>query len=120
MIDYKKVYEDLKPVIVKEMVHDTVESEYMPKVGEWCECTYPIMWTKVFVIGIDKSDETVIQLKSGEIMSVGELAKFRPIKSDREVFIERVVNLAEGHDGSLFTADLARILHENGARFADE
>lgn len=82
---------------------------YKPEVGEWCECSYSgDSWSKVYYIGTNSTGVPIIELTTAECFPAGELAQFRPIKSEREKFIEKFHGMDAGQ------------MYDNGARFTDE
>lgn len=93
------------------------ESQFIPETGTWCECDYPSKWTKVFVIGPNSESYTVIELQCGNTIAVGSIIEFRPLKTEREEFIEKAsetpfcgMENIQSHYGDMF---------DNGFRFVE-
>lgn len=92
---------------------------FVPEIGAWCECDYPSKWTKVFVIGPNSESSTVIELQCGETISVGSIIEFRPLKTERESFIDWACNVMNNSvDDS--QEGWATALYDNGARAEGE
>ena len=95
-----------------------IKSEpYKPVVGEWCECSFfnDDEWVSVFVIGRGPHDE--LYILCGQPVYVDEIAcSFRPIKTEREQFIDRCFALGLGVSESL---EVFGFLYDYGARFKE-
>ena len=96
--------------------HKPEPAVYMPEVGEWCEyldCNDN--WNKCFYVGVDDTGKNVFSTK-GDIWSDGDKSGFRPIKTEREQFVEQAKAIFKGENRSAHTV-VAGVLYDNGARF---
>lgn len=94
------------------------ESQFTPEAGTWCECDYPSKWTKVFVIGPNSESYTVIELQCGNTIAVGSIIEFRPLKTEREAFVDWACNVMNNSvDDS--QEGWATALYDNGARIVE-
>jgi len=74
----------------------TEPAQYMPKVGEWCEYKSANEgWLKCFYVGIDDMGSNVFSAE-GKIWTDKHFNGYRPIKSERDVFIEKAMKATNG------------------------
>lgn len=102
---------------------EELKKEYIPKVGEWCEIRIANKWMKVRFHGeCDGIGYYVFYMSSGDYEEL-KPADFRPIKSDRDVFIERSLGICRAVQSDSdyeILKEASGIQYDNGARFADE
>lgn len=96
-------------------VHRKPIEPYKPAVGEWCEWrTNSMNWCEAFYIGVNDSGHKVFNNRDDKMFFVPNgVGLFRPIKTEREQFIEKSVELAGGAEESVRYG----IQYDNGARF---
>ncbi len=100
-------------------IHRKPEPEYMPKVGEWCEVRIANSWTKVRFHGECERVGYYVFYTDTFVYREIKPSEFRPIKSDRDVFIDRaVVVMNASIDDS--QKGWAEAIYDNGARFTDD
>jgi len=96
----------------------TEPAQYMPEVGEWCEVEiFGGGWKKA---RLEYKGKSIMVLEVGgheDVFSVG--VNLRPIKSERDVFIERAMKTGEMKD-KMHLPNFMGVLYDNGARFGDE
>jgi hypothetical protein len=95
--------------------HKPTATPYQSEVGVWCEyldCNDN--WNKCFYVGVDDTGKNVFSTK-GDIWSDGDKSGFRPIKTEREQFIQQCIDIA-GRSG-LIPEEAFGKLYSNGARF---
>lgn len=102
--------------------HDAVvvESKFIPEAGE---CEYRVAtqdetseWMPCWYIGLSKHGRHVYEL--GGVLCRSDATEFRPIKSEREKFIEWTIKVCGGDYVHVRT--MAGIQYDNGARVNDE
>ena len=87
---------------------------YKPVVGELVEtCFTHGGWSKRYFIGITRNDQYVVENHDGSI-SLHSIEKVRPIKTEREQFIDRCFALGLGVSNNL---EVFGFLYDDGARF---
>lgn len=71
--------------------HKPKPKVFEPAAGEWCEAKLPVLgWCKVFIIGKDVHSQLVYHFEETDgSCHTSPSHEFRPIKSDRELFIEK-------------------------------
>lgn len=101
--------------------HDTVmsASKFIPEVGQWCEIVLKNEIREAFYIGLDSDDLPVFEYRNGDMLQEGFDLEFRPIKSERDVFIERAAEAIcsasiEQLDVKGSAKRIAGILHDAG------
>ena len=97
--------------------HKPEPAVYMPEVGE---CEYQLeegSWEKCFFIGKSKDGRFVYEIRHCLLVR-SDLVKFRPIKTERELFIEQAKTIFRGENRSAHTI-VAGVLYDNGARFSE-
>ena len=107
-----KIYEHSKDILSIHQAEPT-DPQYMPKGGE---CEYQLeegSWEKCFFIGKSKDGRFVYEIHHC-LLARSDLVRFRPIKTDREQFIEQAEAMRESGDEYY---DLLSRMHDNGARF---
>ena len=95
--------------------HNPTTTPYQPEVGEWCEyldCNDN--WNKCFYVGVDDTGKNVFSTK-GDIWSDGDKSGFRPIKTEREQFIEHSLAITATEAITLEEAFTRQ--YDDGARF---
>ena len=97
--------------------HKPIATPYQPEVGGWCEwSTASIHWSEAFYIGINDGGHRVFNNRDDKMFFVPSgLGLFRPIKSERELFIQQCIDIA-GRSG-LIPEEAFGKLYSNGARF---
>ena len=93
----------------------TTDTQYQPEVGVWCEyldCNDN--WNKCFYVGVDDTGKNVFSTK-GDIWSDGDKSGFRPIKTEREQFIEHSLAITATEAITLEEAFTRQ--YDDGARF---
>ncbi len=87
---------------------------YKPEVGEWFISSGG---AKMAFVGIDSGNAYVCEIDGGGLTRLYDFAGCHPIKSEREQFIEKSLNIngAPKDWGEMFG-----MLYDNGARFTDE
>ena len=76
-----------------------IEAEpYKPVVGEWCEWrTNSMNWCEAFYIGVNDSGHKVFNNRDDKMFFVPSgVGLFRPVKTEREWFIERAMKATNG------------------------
>lgn len=102
-----------------EIIERPVEpAQYVPEVGEWCEYRLALKgeYRKAVFVGYNEHNEHVIKDVHGDFLE--GMCNFRPIKSERDVFIEKSIELTEMATHSAVEA--FGIQYDNGARFGNE
>lgn len=93
----------------------TTDTPYQPEVGGWCEVEFydSSNWKSVFIVGRDEQDQIVGKVDGGFIYLIDR--KFRPIKSEREQFIEHSLAITATEAITLEEAFTRQ--YDDGARF---
>ncbi len=87
-------------------IHRKPETEpYKPEVGEWFIASGG---AKMAFVGIDSGNAYVCEIDGGGLTRLCDFIGCRPIKSEREQFIEKFHGMDAGQ------------MYDNGARFTDE
>ena len=96
-------------------VHRKPIEPYKPVVGEWCEYkNHNDEWLKCFYVGIDDLESNVFSTE-GDIWSDPVLDDYRPINTERELFIEKAGRTP--FCGKQYINNHYGDLYDNGARF---
>jgi hypothetical protein len=93
-----------------ELIERPIDAQYMPEVGE---CEYQLEdgpWDKCFFIGKSKDGRFVYEIRHC-LLARSDLVKFRPIKSDREQFIEKA---RESDGGTYSIVEIFGKLYDKG------
>ena len=108
--------ETVDPIEIKE-VSKPIEPPYMPKVGDWCEWLRSTDhdWIKARIRAEIGDNDVVIQFGDNKVI-VRNPANFRPIKTDREQFIEKA---RESDGGTYSIVEIFGKLYDSGARFKE-
>ena len=96
----------------------TTDTQYQPEVGGWCEIqeTSPDgNWRECFYVGIDSEGEHIFQYRNGDMYSESMDSIFRPIKTEREQFIEHSLAITATEAITLEEAFTRQ--YDDGARF---
>jgi len=83
-------------------IHHKPESDplepYKPVVGEWCEAYFRnVGWCKRCYLGFTEGEEHVVESFRGSI-SLHSIGEVRPIKTEREQFIEKAAKVLQKND----------------------
>jgi hypothetical protein len=95
-----------------EVIERPIEPPYMPEVGEWCETVSAV--ARYFYVGVNKDGGHLFENASGVYIPIGSLEGFRPVKTERDKFIEKA---RESDGGSYSMAAIFGSLYDSGARF---
>tara|TARA_R110000850_G_scaffold193618_1_gene320338 strand:- start:87 stop:539 length:453 start_codon:yes stop_codon:yes gene_type:complete len=97
-----------------KVIDRPIDAPYMPKVGEWCDyrTVQKGEYRKAFFIGYNEVGEHVLKDVHGDFIE--DNCNFRPIKTEREQFIEQAEAMRESGDEY---HDLLSRMHDSGARF---
>jgi hypothetical protein len=98
-----------------KIIERPLDAPYMPKVGDWCETAGA--GARYFYVGVNKDGAHLFEDTSGECIPIGSLEGFRPIKTEREEFIEQA---GKSDGGSYSMAAIFGSLYDNGARFTNK
>jgi len=98
--------------------HKPEPKEYKPEVGGLCEAHFiHDGWCKRYYLGFTKRGEHVVESHDGSV-SCHPRSKVRPIKTEREEFIEKAIDVMNlSIDDS--QQGWAEALYDNGARFTE-
>lgn len=93
--------------------------QYMPEVGDTCELINSTLFNREYVVAtILFIGESKIMYNSDsgkEQVALKARMKFRPIKTERERFIEQALKT---YNCGKYSVDMAEALFDNGARFS--
>jgi len=72
---------------------------FVPEVGEWYEhTTLHDRYGNLYYIGLDSNGFKTFNNDNGELYKFGNYSEFRPIKSERELFVETVSKVLQIDD----------------------
>ena len=82
-----------------KVIERPIDPPYMPKVGEWCEWLRSTDhdWIKARIRAEIDDNDVVIQFGDNKVI-VRNPANFRPVKTEREKFIEKARELVANMD----------------------
>ena len=103
---------------MRDRIGKPTATPYQPEVGE-CECTYPTKWTRLYYVGMNQSGEHVVEVQ-GELMALGSMVKFRPIKSDEELFVEKGIKINRELPMGATEMEMFEALFKNGFTITPE
>jgi hypothetical protein len=107
---------DLKALHVRQLKTDP---PYVPGVGEWCENANPEVaayYGKLSYIGLSRGGSMIMEGDGSNLLRFSAGTVFRPIKTDREKFIEKA---RESDGGTYSIVEIFGKLYDNGARFKE-
>ena len=93
---------------------------YMPKVGGWCEVESDIrnVWKKAMYVGVDSIGSHVFDVEKRHLWRIDSIdVLVRPIKTEREKFIEEATALNNNLGLHPTLEDMLAALYDAGARF---
>lgn len=90
-----------------DLIELPIEDEWLPEVGEWCEVSEENNeYQKCYYIGKSKYGKDVYEIRHSLLVR-SDNAKFRPLKSEREEFIDKFDGMSAGE------------MYDNGARIVE-
>lgn len=93
------------------------EPEWVPEVGEWCEVESDTrnVWKKAMYIGVDSIGSHVFDVEKRHLWRIDPIGCLvRPLKTQREEFIEKTLGIYNCGKSSL---EMAEALYDAGCRF---
>lgn len=99
--------------------YEADDQPYTPQVGEECEVDHGDDWIKSLYMGLDFYNNHTYQIIKGDykgrIYTESDVSKFRPLKTERDIAIEKALALdCEPSEGMLSRRDFVGAMYDAG------
>jgi hypothetical protein len=91
-----------------------LEQKWKPKEGEWCEARTSGKWRKVKTLNVDLGNDLMafyVPVTENGLSRLIWCDNYRPIKTQREKFVEKAMDV---YHGGKYSLDMAKALYDSG------